>query len=89
MRVNVQFDEIDLVVVGNFEPAQMQTMDDRGYDEDFEIESVFTAHGDDITLLFDFEYIDESGETCNRMDDLKEETLDAIREQYPEEYDDE
>ena len=88
MTVNVQFDEVDLVVTGSYEPAQMQTMEDQGFDEDFEIESVFTKHGDDITLLFDFEYLDESGESCNRLDDLTQEVIEAIHDDYQEEFDD-
>ncbi len=59
MTVTVSFFGVDLVVEGDYQPAEPMVRyyrDGSGYhgcDEDFEVNSVKTVSGDDITELFD------------------------------------
>jgi hypothetical protein len=90
MTVNVLFDgELELIVTGTHEPSQRQTMTESGYDESFEIDSVFTAHGDDITSIFDFDYIDGCGRDRNRARDLEELVISTIYGDCQDDLDDE
>ena len=51
--VRVRILDLILVVDGNHQPAEQQTMTDPGCAESFEVERVSTASGDVITALFE------------------------------------
>jgi hypothetical protein len=78
MTINVRFQGINLVAEYNFEPAQIQTFYDPGFDESFELVNVHTEHGDDIGPIFDLsEYLVEM---------LEEAIRDGHHDKYSEEY---
>ena len=53
--ITIRVQEVPLVITGEYQPAEPQEECYPGCAESFELESVKTASGDDITALFEYE----------------------------------
>lgn len=57
MTVSVKLNGLRLVVEGDYSPAEAMTHDYPGCEEDFDLVSVKTEKGEDITPLFQYDVI--------------------------------
>ena len=77
MTIQVTFQGVKLSVEYDYCPAQLQTYDDPGFDEAFEVIGVHTPKGDDIFGLFEDSDFGQSLEDC---------VAEAHRDRYVEDY---
>ena len=92
MQLRPVFNGVKLIVEGRYEeeePTVMYCSDgsgEPGSKATFEIESVHSLHGDDITELFDFDYFDALGKKMNLLSKLEESCLEQFETDFPEEF---
>ena len=87
MNVQVFFMGVDLKVEGRYEPEQVQTYDDPGFDEKFEIEEVRSLHGDDLSGIFDLEFYNKNSSIKRSLyGKLEDACLEQFKLDYREEF---
>jgi hypothetical protein len=94
MTIKTNFLGVDVIVEGEYQPEEKQTLDHRGCSDDFFIEKVTTKNGDDITEFFDADLFrvrfERSGAEIIKtvgasiMDILTEACLQKIHDMYNE-----